>query len=780
MSVFENNKLLQANNLFRENKHFAAIEQYKALADTHYLSEICYFNMSMSYLKEGMVTEASKAAYELSLLNPESVFSKEINLHLNNVFYVDNKGPELSIIVPVYNSGQYLEKCLSTIVNQHFKNFEVVIVNDGSTDNSAEIIARFAEQDNRFVVIENNKASGNPGTPRNQALEVCKGAYIGFVDSDDWLDSDYYSSLMEKALAGFPDIVFSNGFKNCLRTGEVSVRKYNNAGFNDPKSKRYKFHDSFMIWDKVFHRRLIKTFDIKLGETPAAVDVPFIFKAYYYCATVSYSDGLVGYNYRRESESSVTVAHRKNSNCDFEFKSYQSVIDWAVTADITGYYKHLIDMKMVNSLLYTLSLVNADHFSGFLRNVKTSFANVNENAFKLFCIDNKKWWLYKEFITVRDGKEQHVKMFLEQKKREAQEKQYKNGTQVKFSLKGDKKGILFFPAWVGDNPYQRLLYEAINRKFNVAVSGHAKEALCERFLTEQRNDFDYLHFHWLHAFLDFSATDGADHFLRILSFAKTIGYKIIYTAHNIISHDSQFIERETLFRNMAAKYFDYALVHGNKAKDILVDKINVNPEKIIKVPHGSYGDHYGQVINKEIARSEFGIDDDAVVFLFFGNIKGYKGLGNLLQAFERVYQANDKAVLIVAGRLVDPQSKVMMAQYLAHPGIKFRTGFIEDSMVKVYFSAADYTVLPFKKILTSGSAVLSLTFQCPVIAPNEGLLPEILTDGMGYLFSDFDEMSKIMLQRSLANEHVKKANLLSFNRDLAWDNCLQEIEHIFC
>ncbi|WP_214000001.1 glycosyltransferase family 2 protein [Arsukibacterium sp.] len=362
------------------------------MADTHYLPEICYFNMSMSYLKEGMVTDASKTAYELSVLNPESVFSKEINLHLNKVFYVDNKGPELSIIVPVYNSGQYLEKCLNSIVNQRFKNFELIIVNDGSTDNSAEIIARFAELDDRVVVIENKKASGNPGTPRNQALDICKGAYIGFVDSDDWLDNDYYSSLMEKALAGFPDIVFSNGFKNCLRTGEVSVRKYNNAGFNDPKSTRYKFHDSFMIWDKVFHRRLIKTFDIKLGETPAAVDVPFIFKAYYYCATVSYSDGLFGYNYRRESESSVTVAHRKNSNCDFEFESYKNVLSWSEDVNVTEHYKQLINVKLINSLLYTLGLINKNHFSDFLKKIKIAFNKINKAKFKKFCIDNKKWW----------------------------------------------------------------------------------------------------------------------------------------------------------------------------------------------------------------------------------------------------------------------------------------------------------------------------------------------------------------------------------------------------
>ncbi|WP_214000000.1 hypothetical protein [Arsukibacterium sp.] len=153
-----------------------------------------------------------------------------------------------------------------------------------------------------------------------------------------------------------------------------------------------------------------------------------------------------------------------------------------------------------------------------------------------------------------------MQVFLEKKRHEAEEKKYKSTVESKFALKGSKNGILFFPAWVGNNPYQKLLYEAINKKNDISVSGHAKEALCERFLKEKRNSYDYIHLHWLQAFIDFSDDAGADNLVSILTYAKSIGYKIIYTAHNITSHDTEFAEREVVLRKKVAKLFDYALV----------------------------------------------------------------------------------------------------------------------------------------------------------------------------------------------------------------------------
>ena len=104
---------------------------------------------------------------------------------------VDN--PKVSIIIPVYNTEIYLEKCLESIIRQSLKEIEIIITNDGSSDNSLQIIRAFEEFDKRIKVI--NQEKQGQAAARNRGIEIAKGEYIGFVDSDDWIDFDYYEKL---------------------------------------------------------------------------------------------------------------------------------------------------------------------------------------------------------------------------------------------------------------------------------------------------------------------------------------------------------------------------------------------------------------------------------------------------------------------------------------------------------------------------------------------------------------------------------------------------------
>lgn len=103
------------------------------------------------------------------------------------------KDPKITIIVPVYNVGTYLEQCLNSIVVQNFQEWECIIIDDGSTDNSTEICDRFALNNNRFKVIhQQNKGVSEA---RNIGLEIASAQYIAFIDSDDWIDSNYLEVL---------------------------------------------------------------------------------------------------------------------------------------------------------------------------------------------------------------------------------------------------------------------------------------------------------------------------------------------------------------------------------------------------------------------------------------------------------------------------------------------------------------------------------------------------------------------------------------------------------
>ena len=97
---------------------------------------------------------------------------------------------KISVIVPIYNVKEYLDKCISSICNQTYKNLEIILVDDGSTDGSATICDAFAKKDDRIVVI--HKENGGLTSTRKAGVNIATGKYIGFVDGDDWIDEDMY------------------------------------------------------------------------------------------------------------------------------------------------------------------------------------------------------------------------------------------------------------------------------------------------------------------------------------------------------------------------------------------------------------------------------------------------------------------------------------------------------------------------------------------------------------------------------------------------------------
>lgn len=113
---------------------------------------------------------------------------------------------KVSVIVPVYNVAPYLHKCLDSIINQTLQDIEIICVNDCSTDNSLEILKEYSEKDSRIKLIDFKENKG-VSAARNAGIKNAQGEYIGFVDSDDWIDLDFYEKLYTKAIKTGCDIV---------------------------------------------------------------------------------------------------------------------------------------------------------------------------------------------------------------------------------------------------------------------------------------------------------------------------------------------------------------------------------------------------------------------------------------------------------------------------------------------------------------------------------------------------------------------------------------------
>lgn len=114
----------------------------------------------------------------------------------------------ISVIIPIYNTEKYLDKCLESVINQTYQNLEIVLVNDGSTDGSGAICDEYAKRDSRIKVI--HKENGGVSSARNKALEIANGEYVGFVDSDDSIELNMYENLLTFLIENEADLAICN------------------------------------------------------------------------------------------------------------------------------------------------------------------------------------------------------------------------------------------------------------------------------------------------------------------------------------------------------------------------------------------------------------------------------------------------------------------------------------------------------------------------------------------------------------------------------------------
>ncbi|MDD2494937.1 MAG: glycosyltransferase family 2 protein [Tissierellia bacterium] len=146
--------------------------------------------------------------------------------------------PYISIIVPYYNSEKYISKCIDSILNQTLSNFELILVDDGSTDNSYNICNTYASKDNRIILLQ--KENGGQGTARNMGLDIAKGDYIGFVDSDDFIQPEMYSIMYNSCIKNNAEMSIC-GF-NIYRSEKIQpkpVNKHPKKEFNNFELMHY-------------------------------------------------------------------------------------------------------------------------------------------------------------------------------------------------------------------------------------------------------------------------------------------------------------------------------------------------------------------------------------------------------------------------------------------------------------------------------------------------------------------------------------------------------------
>lgn len=213
--------------------------------------------------------------------------------------------PKVSIVVTVYNAEKYICRCIDSILNQTYKNFEVILVDDGSSDNSLEILKGYALKDIRLKVIS-QKNSG-PSSARNKGILAARGEYLTFIDIDDYIHKDYLSVLYNEIKKGL-DLVFI-GYTDISRYGVVDLNDFYNE--NIELNKKRVIENIFKgvggtLWSKIFRRDIILKNEILLNREIHMYEDQLFVLQYVLIAERFSALNSNGYNYNRLNENSLS------------------------------------------------------------------------------------------------------------------------------------------------------------------------------------------------------------------------------------------------------------------------------------------------------------------------------------------------------------------------------------------------------------------------------------------------------------------------------------------
>ena len=190
--------------------------------------------------------------------------------------------PLISVIVPVYNVQDYVERCVRSLMNQTYQNLEIILIDDGSTDGSLAVCEKLKEEDVRIKLV--SQANQGIGAVRNLGLSLAQGTYLGFVDSDDWIDSDMYESLSKLMVMHQADVVCCSHYREEEKRTNVVGESRSILEFSRKEAFEALRQGRFVLnflWDKLFRRELFDgiTFPEKRKFEDLIVSPQWLFKA---------------------------------------------------------------------------------------------------------------------------------------------------------------------------------------------------------------------------------------------------------------------------------------------------------------------------------------------------------------------------------------------------------------------------------------------------------------------------------------------------------------------
>lgn len=589
--------------------------------------------------------------------------------------------PKVSIYIPSYNNGKYIKEAVDSVLNQTYTDVEVCICDDGSSDNTLQVLKENFQDNPKVKWVA--QTNGGIGKSSNTAVRLCRGMYIGQLDSDDVLKPEAVATLVEYLEKNSYGCVYSS----CERIdAEGNYLKYE---YSYPTFSREKM----MLTSIAHHFRMFRRRD--------------------WLRTDGFNENLLN----------------------------------AVDYDMFLKLSEVCTFHHVEKMLYLRRWHGKN----------TSFVNENKQSSNTHIVLT--------YALERMGLADEWEVYAPNPEKPRE---------VSYRRKQPLTNLFFFPDYRKSNIYQNLLYSHIPNNYAL-YSGDIDDALQA---IKDGMEKVIFHLHWTNYIIRgvksiAEAEKAKNKFLKKIFEFLSEGGKFIWTIHNTLPHDCPYPKQEIELRNTICAAAHKIHIHSEKSISEIQEYLYLPLEKVQIIHHGNYVGLNPNHVSQIQARQSFHFDSKETIFLFLGQIRPYKGIEDLIQAFLKIQPDFPNIRLLIAGMPVEPINK---ENYISTTNTLSKITFIEkyipEDELQWYFNAADVVVLPYRKILTSGSLLHAMSFSRPAITPRVGMTEEIIEDNNnGFLY----EMGSI---KSLADVMQKVARLEQTQKQQIFDNVFQSIKHL--
>ena len=251
----------------------------------------------------------------------------------------------ISVIIPCYNLAGYTRRCMDSVLGQTYNNLEVIVIDDGSTDETPDILQQYADTDSRVVFVRQQNAGA--GEAINKAISMACGDYMAFVDNDDWIEPTMYEKLYEALITNEADmsvcnfnLVYEEHTDYCyskMRNETADIREDPYGYFSRycacPQPNNY-------TWTRLYKADIIRNSDVRFEYFPMGADTLFNFKLLPRIKKVAFiSDGL--YNYVQRANSSVYTAAKKVDIAKVYADGFEALADYYIENGYTDFCRVL-------------------------------------------------------------------------------------------------------------------------------------------------------------------------------------------------------------------------------------------------------------------------------------------------------------------------------------------------------------------------------------------------------------------------------------------------------